>query len=116
MAHYNEVRPNLPGHVSNFFSRLASHQPCHGIETQLPQSGDALVKDVREVIFQMNNCSSEARLRQQQPTAIGEHRQEKDFGAALTCQKGAFPEGGAPLYRSVVSKQDPFILFEGPLV
>jgi hypothetical protein len=34
----------------------------------------------------------------------------------LTCQKGAFPEGGAPLYRSVVSKQDPFILFEGPLV
>ena len=85
MAHYNEIRPDLPGDIPNFFSRVASHQSCHGIETQLPQSGDAFVKDVREVILQMNNCSSEARLGQQQRPAIDEHRQEKDFGTALTC-------------------------------
>ena len=71
------IRPNLPSDVPNFFSGLASRQFRRGIETQLPQSRDALVKYVREVIFHMNKCSSEARLGQQQRTGINEHRQEK---------------------------------------
>jgi hypothetical protein len=112
MPHHNKIRPNLPSNVPNFFSGLASHQFRRGIETQLPQSRDALVKYVREVIFHMNKCSSEARLGQQKRTGINEHRQEKDFGTALTCQKGALSEGGAPFYRSIVSEQDALIHFK----
>ena len=106
MPHHNKIRPNLPSNVPNFFGGLASHQFRREIETQLPQSRDALVKYVREVIFHMNKCSSEARLGQQQRTGINEHLQEKDVGTALTCQKGALSERGAPFYRSVVSEQD----------
>ena len=60
MPHHDKIRPNLPSNVPNFLSGLASHQFRRGIETQLPQSRDALVKYVREVIFHMNKCSSEA--------------------------------------------------------
>ena len=74
MAHHNKIRPNLPSEVPNFFSGLTSHQFCRGIETQLPQPGDALVKYVHEVIFRMNKCSSEGYLGQQQRTGIDEHR------------------------------------------
>ena len=111
MPHHDKIRPNLPSNVPNFFSGLASHQFRRGIETQLPQSRDALVKYVREVIFQMNKCSSEARLGQQQRTGMSEHRQEKDVGTALTRQEGALSERGAPFYRSVVGEQDALIHF-----
>ena len=51
MAYHNKIRPNLSSEVPNFFSGLASHQLCRGIETQLPQAGDALVEYLHEVIF-----------------------------------------------------------------
>ena len=46
MAHHNKIRPDLPSEVPNLFSGLTSHQLCRGVQTQLPQPGDALVKYV----------------------------------------------------------------------
>ena len=74
MAHHNKIRPYLPSEVPNLFGGLTSHQLCRGVETQLPQSGDALVEYFHEVIFHLHRCSSEGRLGQQQRTGINEHR------------------------------------------
>ena len=74
MSDDDNIGSNLPREVADFFGGLASHQFGHGIETQFPQSGNALIKYVDEIIFHPNRCSSERCLGEQQCTGIGKNR------------------------------------------
>ena len=74
MAHDDKIGPNLPCEGPNFFGGLTSHQLCGGIETQLPQSGNTLVKHFHKGIFHLNGRSSVGYVSQQQCTGIDEDR------------------------------------------
>jgi hypothetical protein len=74
MADDDKIGTNLPREVANFFGGLASHQFSHRIETQFPQSGNALIEYVHEIIFHPSRCSSERRLGEQQRAGIRKNR------------------------------------------
>ena len=72
MAHHDKIGLNLLCEGSDFFGGLPSHQLCDGIKTQRPQSGNALIKYIHEVIFHLNRRSSEGYFGQHKCTGIDE--------------------------------------------
>ena len=63
---------NLPCEGPNYFGGLTSPQLCDRIETQLLQSGNALVKYLHDGIFHLNARSGVGYVSQQRHTGIDE--------------------------------------------
>ncbi len=74
MAYDDKVSLNLSRVSPNFFGGLASHYLCDGIKTELLQSGNSLVKYIREGIFPLNEGSSVGYIRQQKCSRIHKDR------------------------------------------
>jgi len=72
MAHDDEISANLPCEGPNYFGGHTSPQLCDRIETQLPQSGNALVKYIQDGIFHLNERSGVGYISQQRNTGIDE--------------------------------------------
>jgi hypothetical protein len=70
MSHDDEISPNLPCEGPNYFGGLTSPQLCDRIETQLLQSGNALVKYIHDGIFHLNEGSGVGYVSQQRNTGI----------------------------------------------
>jgi hypothetical protein len=72
MSHDDEISLNLLCEGPNYFGGLTSPQLCDRIETQLLQSGNALVKDLHDGIFHLNERSGVSYVSQQRHTGIDE--------------------------------------------
>ena len=72
VAHNDKISPDLPCERPNYFSRHTSPQLCDWIETQVPQTGNALVKYIHDGIFHMNKRSGVGYVSQQRNTIIDE--------------------------------------------